>query len=311
MSLLKKGASHGYAPRSLTCCVCNGPVMKSSQSSSIQVFACGHAMHVNCEPQESESSFGGSSSGCPICVPRKKRHRSVGNPMLVEKRLVGKASSRSNKSLGTLPLHAPPDVDSFENMYGSHPLPRFELLSILQKDQRSIQIDNMPQLRLAPPAVYHDKVKKGTDLMTGESSSSSSKAEKSSRSRLLQDVKGKGSSIRFPLRPNIFGFTDFSSFRKIIGRLGQPFSSEEVMCILKQRWKVGKLLSAQTQTPGLLLCMIVKSAFVEIRLITDDIIVTFEKLSILQVLEPITSLLDIPNRGGHRIYLDLSCLPGK
>ena len=62
----------------------------------------------------------------------------------------------------------------------------------------------MPQLRLAPPAVYHEKVKKGNDLMTEESSRGSASAEKS-RSKQLGDVKVKGSSVRFPLRSNIFG----------------------------------------------------------------------------------------------------------
>ncbi|KAL6985510.1 pyruvate dehydrogenase (acetyl-transferring) [Sarracenia purpurea var. burkii] len=40
----------------------------------------------------------------------------------------------------------------------------FDILTNLQKDQRLIQIENVPQLRLAPPAVYHEKVKKGSDL---------------------------------------------------------------------------------------------------------------------------------------------------
>ncbi|XP_071937451.1 uncharacterized protein [Coffea arabica] len=203
MSLLKKGASHGFAPRGLTCCVCNGLLTKRSHSSSIQVFSCGHAMHVHCVLQENETSVWGSSAGCPICVAGKKAQRSRSKSVVVANELVSKALSRSHKVPGTSVLHAP-DNDVSENSYGSHPISRFELLNNLHKDQRSSQIENMPQLRLAPPAVYHEKVKKGNDLMTEESSRGSASAEKS-RSKQLGDVKVKGSSVRFPLRSNIFG----------------------------------------------------------------------------------------------------------
>lgn len=82
---------------------------------------------------------------------------------------------------------------------------------MLQKEQRFVQVENVPQLRLAPPAVYHEKVKKGTDLLTGESSSDLGRTEKqSSRSKQLRDLKVKGSSLRFPLKSNIFGEFFFS-----------------------------------------------------------------------------------------------------
>lgn len=84
-------------------------------------------------------------------------------------------------------------------------LKQFELLNNLQKDHRSVQIENVPQLRLAPPAVYHEKVKKGTNAITKESISSPSKLEKSTRSKQLRDVKMKVSSVRLPLRSNLFG----------------------------------------------------------------------------------------------------------
>lgn len=77
---------------------------------------------------------------------------------------------------------------------------------MLQKQQRFVQVENIPQLRLAPPAVYHEKVKKGTDLLRGESSSDVATTEKhSSRSKQLKELKVKGSSLRFPLKSNIFG----------------------------------------------------------------------------------------------------------
>ncbi|KAE8671209.1 vacuolar protein sorting-associated protein 8-like protein isoform X3 [Hibiscus syriacus] len=46
MSLLKKGASHGYAPRNLLCCICNSLLTKNSSSLRVPVFSCGHATHL-------------------------------------------------------------------------------------------------------------------------------------------------------------------------------------------------------------------------------------------------------------------------
>ncbi|CAK9180482.1 unnamed protein product [Ilex paraguariensis] len=204
MSLLKKGASHGYAPRSLLCSICNCLLTKNSSGSSIQVFSCGHATHLQCELQESEASHKGSSAGCPICIPKKKGQRSRSKSALAENGLLSKSSSGPHQAHKAISLH-PYESDTFENSYGIHPISRFELLTNLQKGQKLIQIENVPQLRLAPPAVYHEKVKKGIDLLKGESSSGISKIEKSSRSRSLREVKVKGSSIRFPLKPNIFG----------------------------------------------------------------------------------------------------------
>lgn len=62
----------------------------------------------------------------------------------------------------------------------------------------------MPQLRLAPPAVYHERVKKGTDIFTGESSNGLAKIEKPGKIRQLRELRVKGSS-RFPLKSSIFG----------------------------------------------------------------------------------------------------------
>ena len=89
---------------------------------------------------------------------------------------------------------------------------QFEILSSLQRDRQLVQIENMPQLRLAPPAVYHEKVKKGTDVLSGESSSGLTTIEKQSRNKQLRVLKVKGSSLRFPLKSNIFGEFDISHF---------------------------------------------------------------------------------------------------
>ena len=85
---------------------------------------------------------------------------------------------------------------------------QFEILSSLQKDQRFMQIENLPQLRLAPPAVYHEKVSRVTNHVAGETSSSSSAAvadKQSSNKHHRVELRVKGSSYRFPLKSNIFG----------------------------------------------------------------------------------------------------------
>ncbi|GJX44310.1 hypothetical protein Tco_0260986 [Tanacetum coccineum] len=62
-------------------------------------------------------------SSCPICMTKKKGARSKGNSTSVENGL-------------------------------------YEILTNLDKNKRIVQVDFMPQLRLAPPAVYHEKVRK-------------------------------------------------------------------------------------------------------------------------------------------------------
>ncbi|PSS23502.1 Vacuolar protein sorting-associated protein [Actinidia chinensis var. chinensis] len=202
MSLLKKGASHGYSPRSLLCCLCNCLLTKNSSSSSIRVFNCGHATHLHCELQENDMSHG-ESAGCPVCMPKKKGQKSRSKTVLAENGLLSKSRLRPQQGHGTISLY-PHENDAFEN-YGYQQISRFDILTNLQKDQRMIQIENIPQLRLAPPAVYHEKVKKGINVLTGETSSSLSRVEKPSKSKRLRDLKVKGSSIRLPLKSNIFG----------------------------------------------------------------------------------------------------------
>lgn len=96
---------------------------------------------------------------------------------------------------------------------------QFDLLTNLQKDRGSIQVESLPPLRLAPPAIYHEKVKKVNDFLARESSSSSpGRTEIPSGSNMqLKELRVKGSSIRFPLKSSIFGnfsttlFPTFSS----------------------------------------------------------------------------------------------------
>ncbi|KAI9093990.1 hypothetical protein K1719_026988 [Acacia pycnantha] len=203
MTLLKKGASHGYAPRSVACCICNSLLTKNSVSSGVRVFNCGHASHLHCEALEIEVSSRGSSSGCPVCMPTQKFQQSKSKSVAAEDGLVNKFSSRRQQPNGST-FH-PHESDLSENTYGPQQISRFEILSSLQKDQRFAQIENLPQLRLAPPALYHEKVNRVTDLVAGESSSSGAVAEKQSQNRQSRELRVKGSAIRFPLKSSIFG----------------------------------------------------------------------------------------------------------
>ena len=244
MSQLKKGASHGYGPKSLLCCICNCPLSRNSTTSRIQVFSCGHTTHLQCELQENEALQGGFS-GCPICIPKKNTQGSKSKSAYAEPGLVRRPLSRNQPAEGNS-LHLN-DSEAAESSYGYHPISRvsicdvcvcvcicvawiytnqiatwvqqYEILTSLQKDNSLNHVDNTPQLRLAPPALYHEKVKnnffgeasssgkvkKGNDLLRGESVGNSAKLRKTSKSKQLRDLKLKGSSIRFPLKANIFG----------------------------------------------------------------------------------------------------------
>ncbi|XP_022144189.1 vacuolar protein sorting-associated protein 8 homolog [Momordica charantia] len=199
MSLLKKGASHGYAPRNLVCCICNCLLIKSSSSYRVRVFNCGHATHLQCEVLDNEASGGDFS--CPVCIHSNQSQRPRGKA-LTEYSLVNTFSS-GTQSLSGASVQYPQETDLLELPYTLQQIPRFEILTNLQKNQRVIEIENVPQLRLAPPAVYHDKVTKGYHLLVGESSSG---IEKQNKSKQLREVKVKRpSSLRFPLKASLFG----------------------------------------------------------------------------------------------------------
>jgi len=120
MSVLKKGASKGYAPRSLLCCICNCSFNKSSSSSGIRLFNCGHATHLQCDIQENGTSGQSSSAGCPICAHKQKIQKTKGKT--ADQGLVTTAPSRSTRVQATAFLH-PHELDAFENS-GSHQTPR-------------------------------------------------------------------------------------------------------------------------------------------------------------------------------------------
>ncbi|KAG2331135.1 hypothetical protein Bca52824_002315 [Brassica carinata] len=191
MSLLKKGASHGYAPRSLLCCICNCPLTKTFSTLRVRVFICGHATHLQCEVSESEASS--SSSGCPVCMTKKTtQSSSKGKSFHLDYGLINTVSS----STGTSSQRTSPYSYENEMMDHSHSqqISRFEMLTKLQKDQRLVQIESLPRLRLSPPAVYHEKVSRVSGFTPGESSG---KDTKPSQSGLMsKKMKTKGSIFR-------------------------------------------------------------------------------------------------------------------
>ncbi|GAB2291147.1 hypothetical protein Dimus_025404 [Dionaea muscipula] len=201
MSLLKKGASHGYAPRSVLCCICSCPFSKTSSTSGIRVFSCGHAAHLQCELQENDASSRGTFPRCPICMPKRKIQSS--RSKTVELGLVPISSSRHPQAQGPA-IQPPHEGDAFEYSRGLNQISRFDMLSNLEKNQKLIQIETLPQLRLAPPPVYHEKIRSAAQL-SGERNRSLLDVEAVNRNKQARDLKGKGPAIRFPLRSKIFG----------------------------------------------------------------------------------------------------------
>lgn len=117
MSLLKKGASHGFAPKSSVCCICNCLLTKNAVTTGIRIFNCGHAIHLHCEASEVDSSSKGSSSGCPICLPNQKPQKSRNKSIVTENGLVNRFSSRRQPPHYGSTIHHH-DNDLSENMYG-------------------------------------------------------------------------------------------------------------------------------------------------------------------------------------------------
>ncbi|RYQ98581.1 hypothetical protein Ahy_B07g086328 [Arachis hypogaea] len=75
---------------------------------------------------------------------------------IVDNGLISRFSTRHQLPHGSPIL--PHENDIVENSYGHQQISRFEILNSLQKNERFIQIENLPQLRLVPPFVYHEKV---------------------------------------------------------------------------------------------------------------------------------------------------------
>ncbi|KAI0500748.1 hypothetical protein KFK09_018964 [Dendrobium nobile] len=203
MGVLKKGASHAFAPQNLNCCFCGLPLTKGSSSSGIRLFNCGHAIHLHCESGENEPHKMHSAVACPVCQLRKNpraRSRSATN----DNGLVSNYISTSQHSRGNSSLQHLHETDLIDKSYGLQQISRFDILNNLQKN-KSLHIDILPQLRLAPPAIYHEKIQKGPVSLTREMLDTGPKKEKSNKRWQLMELKSKGSPSRFPLKSSIFG----------------------------------------------------------------------------------------------------------
>ncbi|GKE16976.1 hypothetical protein Tco_1424553, partial [Tanacetum coccineum] len=87
-----------------------------------------------------ETSRRSLSTGCPICMTKKKGARSKGKSTSVENGLVSKSLQKHKLPQGTGAIH------------------------VHENDALDRQLS---RLRLAPPAVYHEKVKKGVAMLRG------------------------------------------------------------------------------------------------------------------------------------------------
>lgn len=200
IGMLKKGASHAYAPASSYCCKCGRALDKESFGSTICIFHCGHATHLQCETQDSKTPSKDSSAGCPICIP-KKRSSPARNKMIAVWNKNVKVPSDSMQ-IHTLSAKSTYENAITERPYGLHQQSRFELLSSLHKGEKSLEVGLLPNLRLAPPLVYHDhKAHKNSHLSKGETSNGKLK-----NADLIVAQRTKGSlPFQFPLTSSIFG----------------------------------------------------------------------------------------------------------
>ncbi|CAN8308812.1 unnamed protein product [Cochlearia groenlandica] len=199
MCLLKKGASHGYAPTSLMCCICNCPLVKTFSTLRVRVFNCGHATHIQCESSENEtslSSSSSSSSGCPVCITKKTtQSSSKGKSFYIDYGLISTVVSTTT---GTSQWPYSHENERTDHSH-SQQISRFEILNKLEKNQRLVQIESLPRLRLSPPVLYHEKVSRVSGFTPGESSSSSKNTKppvKPSQNGLSKKMKAKGSMFR-------------------------------------------------------------------------------------------------------------------
>ncbi|KAG0474550.1 hypothetical protein HPP92_014236 [Vanilla planifolia] len=209
MGVLKKGASHALAPQNLICCFCGLPLTKGSSSLGIRIFNCGHATHLHCECEDNDQSSPHTAFGCPVCQlkknPQQRNKFTSSENGLVNNTLQSSGHIRMNSSLQH--LH---ETDVLDKSYRLHQMSRFDMLSNLQKG-KALHSETLPQLRLAPPAIYHEKVQKGPVSLSQDVHEATRKKEKTSKRWQIMELKSKGSLSRLPLKSAIFEAVDLQS----------------------------------------------------------------------------------------------------
>ncbi|CAM0947372.1 unnamed protein product [Alopecurus aequalis] len=200
LSVLKRGVCHGLAPQTFVCCVCNCSLSKEGAISAVRVFSCGHATHLQCESEQSTSSNKDSKDGCPICLSTSNTQAQNKSPIISENGLSKYPVVENEVSYG---IHHNQETEHVERSRGLQQMSRFEMLNNLQKAQKSFHIETVPPLKLAPPAIYHEKIQKRVSLV-GESSRHSVRSEKPPKIWQMKEPKSKKSGNWLPPKSSIF-----------------------------------------------------------------------------------------------------------
>ncbi|CAN6226951.1 unnamed protein product [Urochloa humidicola] len=198
LSLLKRGVCHGFAPQTFVCCICNCSLSKEGAISAIRLFSCGHATHLQCESEQSRSSNRESKDGCPVCLSTSNTQARNKSPMF-DNGLVKYSGAELEGSHGTHQTH---EVDHAERSRGLQYMSRYEILSNLQKEQKPFHIETVPPLKLAPPAIYHEKIQKRTTLV-GEPSKHSVRSQKPQKIWQMKGQKSKQAGNRLPQKSSV------------------------------------------------------------------------------------------------------------
>ncbi|WVZ90880.1 hypothetical protein U9M48_037136 [Paspalum notatum var. saurae] len=193
LSLLKRGVCHGIAPQTFVCCICNCSLSKEGAISAIRLFSCGHATHLQCESEQSRSSNHESKDGCPVCLSTSNMQSQNKSPMF-ENGLMKYSGIEHEVSHGIHQVH---ESDHADRSRGLQQMSRYEILNSLQKEQKSLHIETVPPLKLAPPAIYHEKIqKRGTSV--GEPSKHSTRSQKPQKIWQMKEQKSKQTGNRLP-----------------------------------------------------------------------------------------------------------------
>lgn len=198
LSLLKRGVCHGFAPQTFVCCICNCSLSKEGAISAIRLFSCGHATHIQCESEQNRSSNRESRDGCPVClstINMQARNKSLmfGNGLMKH------SGDKHEVSHGIHQIH---EIDHAERSRGLQQMSRYDILKNLQKEQKSLHIETVPPLRLAPPAIYHEKIQKRT-ISVGEPSKHSVRSQKPQKIWQMKEQKSKQTGYRFPQKSSV------------------------------------------------------------------------------------------------------------
>ncbi|CAL5060601.1 unnamed protein product [Urochloa decumbens] len=199
LSLLKRGVCHGFAPQTFVCCICNCSLSKEGAISAIRLFSCGHATHLQCESEQSRSSNRETKDGCPVCLSTSNNTQARNKSPMFDNGLVKYSGAELEGSHG---IHQTHEVDHAERSRGLQHISRYEILSNLQKEQKSFHIETVPPLKLAPPAIYHEKIQKRTTLV-GEPSKHSARSQKPQKIWQMKEQKSKQAGNRLLQKSSI------------------------------------------------------------------------------------------------------------